>query len=173
MGTVPSMPDPTAADLTEQVRVLRALRSHVRDDERALAASRTAGLISARAAFAEHTRIGLLRADDHRLTQMIRRQAIEADAALASRAEQLLVLVDEVLALEHEAVTGDDPSMRRAMARQAEAEMLAEAEALSQAIETARATRRARAMRRGQAAQAAPEATHGHDRASLRLIRTS
>jgi len=167
MGTVPPMPDPTAADLTEQVRVLRALRCHVRDDERALAASRTAGLISARAAFAEHTRIGLLRADDHRLTQMIRRQAIEADAALATRAEQLLVLVDEVLALEHEAITGDDPSMRRAMTRQAETEMLTAAEALSQAIETAHSTRRARAARR---VEAAPVAPRSNGRAVLRVV---
>lgn len=162
MGTLSPMPEQSAHDLTDQVRVLRALRAHVMDDERALAASRMSGLITARAAFDEHVRIGQMRADDHRLTGAIRRQATEAHPSLAARAERVLLLVDEVLALEHEAAAGDDPAMRRAMARQAEAELVTEAEALGRAMDAARATR---------TATPAPAAPSAHGRPALILMR--
>lgn len=121
-------------DLPERIRVLRALRTMVMEDDLALARSRTSGSLTARAAFDERLRLGALRSDDRRLTAEIRRQALSAHPSLAGRAERLLMLVDEVIALEQEAVAGDDPAMRRAMARQAEAEMIAEADALGTAI---------------------------------------
>ncbi|GEM_PF-2081597 len=124
-------------DLPDRIRILRALRSQVVGDDAALAQARTTGALSASQAFDERLRIGALRADDRRLTHELRRQATAADPALASRMERLLMLVDEVTMLEHEAAVGDDPSMRLAMARQAEGELVAEAGALAQAIAAA------------------------------------
>lgn len=127
-------------DLPERIRVLRTLRTMVMEDDLALARSRASGSLTARAALDERLRLGALRADDRRLTAEIRRQALGAHPSLAARAERLLMLVDEVITLEQEAAVADDPAMGRAMARQAEAEMIAEASALAMAIAASVAT---------------------------------
>lgn len=110
--------------LPSRIDVLLDLRARVLAAETAL--DDTAPASSAAERFDRRTRVGALRHEFASEVSALRRDLAGDDPVARRRIACILMLIDEIVHLRHEATTAPDPAMRAAMESQALAELHAE-----------------------------------------------